>query len=96
MAGENYAERGALIAARIRAGADDDETAAKIVINQVKAVAERWRAGDISSEKLDGMRWALRAAVATSGYAAEATANREGETISAAVNSLFAVAVNGL
>lgn len=96
MTGLNYAERGALIAARIRTAADSDEVAARIVINQVRSVAQRWSQGDISGEKYDGMKWALRASVATSGYAEEAAANRETETIASAVNSLIAVEVNSL
>lgn len=92
MSGINYVERGALIAARIRTAADDNEIAAMIVVNQAHAVAQRWLQGDISAEKRSGMEWALRAAVATSGYAEEAAANRETLTISSAVSSLVRTA----
>lgn len=92
----NFSERGALIASRIRtaAQATDGEidlasqVAARIVCNQAYAVKQRWDQGDLSNEQRRGMAWALRAAVVTSGFAEEASANRELATIQSAVDFL--------
>lgn len=89
----NFEQRGALIAARIRTAAEQGDRTAISVMNQAVAVADRWKSGDISEAKRDGMAYVLRTAVACSGYAEEAYANRDIPTISAAVSSLMGTAL---
>jgi dissimilatory sulfite reductase (desulfoviridin) alpha/beta subunit len=88
-----FEQRGALIAARIRTAAEQGDRLAQSVINQAVAVADRWRLGDIPQTKRDGMEYVLRTAVACSGYAEEAYANRDTPTIAAAVSSLVNTAL---
>lgn len=88
----NYRKRGALIAARIIGAAKEGDVGGRIVTNQAYAVKQRWlqadERGDLSAEGRRWMLWTLRAAVATSGFADEAAANRDLETIKAAVEFL--------
>lgn len=88
----NYERRGALIAARIRTAADNEDRPARMVVNAAHEVAQRWLLGDISDEKRSGMEYALRAVVATSGYADQAVADRDTPTIAATVASLVKTA----